>query len=311
MKRYWVVAPYESEFRETWQKVWQFDLQKGVISIGWRELGDFSSLNRDDLMNAVGRAFPEVALQTKTLWFNMIWSFYHNIQIGDIVIARQGRKRIAGIGSVIGKAYYSAKKNTEATGPGREYPNHIDVRWYESPRDKDFSNIVFGMQTIYEIKEELYNKLVENPVNNTIQPIEEDIENQAEFTLEKYLEDFIVTNFSTIFHDKLVMYKDTEENMAAQQYGTEAGTIDILAQEPSTNSFVVIELKKGRESDKVVGQTLRYMGWVNDNLCKQGQGVRGIVICKEADPKLAYALKMAPNISVKYYKVNFKLTDTP
>ena len=40
---------------------------------------------------------------------------------------------------------------------------------------------------------------------------------------------------------------------------TEVGTIDILADEPDTNSLVVIELKKGRESDKVVGQTLRYI----------------------------------------------------
>jgi RecB family endonuclease NucS len=30
--------------------------------------------------------------------------------------------------------------------------------------------------------------------------------------------------------------------------------------------FVVVETKKGKESDKVVGQIQRYMGWVKRNL---------------------------------------------
>ena len=38
---------------------------------------------------------------------------------------------------------------------------------------------------------------------------------------------------------------------------TDVGTIDILAQETSSNAFVVAELKKGREFDKVAGQVLR------------------------------------------------------
>ncbi len=44
----------------------------------------------------------------------------------------------------------------------------------------------------------------------------------------------------------------------------------ILAVEPKTHSFVVIELKKGRPSDQVIGQVLRYMGWVKKNLCAGG-----------------------------------------
>jgi hypothetical protein len=72
-----------------------------------------------------------------------------------------------------------------------------------------------------------------------------------------------------------------------------------------------MELKKGRPSDQVVGQTLRYMGWVKKNLCTDGQVVRGVIICRDHDPKLSYALEMAKNIDVRYYSVSFKLKDTP
>jgi hypothetical protein len=124
------------------------------------------------------------------------------------------------------------------------------------------------------------------------------------------LEDFIVSNFQTIFKGELKIYQDTEEN-DGQQYDTDIGPIDILAVDPKTKSFVVIELKKGRPSDCVVGQVLRYMGWVKKNLCLDGQAVKGLVICRDLDPKLNYALKMTENIDVRYYSVSFKLTETP
>jgi hypothetical protein len=53
------------------------------------------------------------------------------------------------------------------------------------------------------------------------------------------------------------------------------------------------------------------MGWVKGNLCKNGQSVRGLVICRDRDPKLSYALEMTNNIDVRYYTVDFKLKETP
>ena len=51
------------------------------------------------------------------------------------------------------------------------------------------------------------------------------------------------------------------------------------------------------------------MGWVKRNLCKDGQSVKGLVICHDSDPKLSYALEMAKDIDIRYYSVSFKLTD--
>ncbi len=74
------------------------------------------------------------------------------------------------------------------------------------------------------------------------------------------------------------------------QYNTErVGIIDILCKDKADN-FVVIEIKKGKAEDKVVGQIQRYLTWVNDNL-KDKNGVRGIIICESHDKKLIASIK--------------------
>lgn len=126
-----------------------------------------------------------------------------------------------------------------------------------------------------------------------------------EFAMEKYLEEFIEANFSKIdFGANLELYQD-EEN-SGRQYPTSIGNIDLLAVDRGEKEFVVIELKKGRSSDVVMGQTLRYMGWVKENLADD-YDVRGIIIVKEKDEKLEYALKFVQNVSLFVYYVSFDI----
>jgi restriction system protein len=167
------------------------------------------------------------------------------------------------------------------------------------------------MHTLAECTEEQFRDIVEGS-GPPIAPseTEPEVEDPGEFVLEKYLEDFIVSNFDTIFKGRLRVFEDSEGN-DGQQYATDIGPIDILAIEKTTKAFVVIELKKGRPSDRVVEQILRYMGWVRRNLCETGQTVRGLVICRDHDAKLTYALEMTNNIDVRYYSVSFKLKENP
>ena len=71
----------------------------------------------------------------------------------------------------------------------------------------------------------------------------------------------------------------------------------------------MIELKKGRSGDQVVGQIQRYMGWVLHNRVKQGDGesVRGLIILKSTDRKIEYALEVTQGIELMTYTVNFSL----
>lgn len=305
MPRYWIIAPYESDSPDLFNKVWQFDLLNNLISIGWTRLGDISKLSREELSKLIASAYPEKPPGTKGLLTNMLWGFYHEIALGDFVIARRGRKTLAAVGTVIQTATYSPKRN-----PYIDHPHFLGVSWQESPRDKAFPNIVFPMHTLAPTSEEGARKILhDTPVIIDPEPLDE-IEDPQAFVLEKYLEDFIVSNFRTIFKNDLEIYKDSEGNNG-QQYDTEIGRIDILAVEPKSKSFVVIELKKGRPSDQVIGQVLRYMGWTKKNLCNEGQNVKGLIISRDSDLKLSYALEMIRDVDVRYYTVSFKLVESP
>ena len=300
MPRYWVIAPLAVNPQDAFDKVWQFDLANNLVAIGFGELGDVSNVSRERLAAEVAARYPDRPRATQGLYTNMLWNFYHEIAPGDIVVARRGRKMLAAVGKVTGRAFFAANKN-----PYSNVPNCLQVAWQEQPRDKAFEDIVFPMHTVAELSVEQYGKLLQGSATPQLS-VGEAVEDPAEFILEKYLEEFIVSNFEPIFKGTLQIFKDPDGNLG-QQYTTDIGPIDILAVEPKTNSFIVIELKKGRPSDQVVGQILRYMGWVSEHLCENGQAVKGLVICRDPDAKLSYALKMTKDISIKYYNVSFRL----
>jgi len=69
----------------------------------------------------------------------------------------------------------------------------------------------------------------------------------------------------------------------------------------------VLELKKGRASDVVIGQVLRYMGYVLQELADNGQTVKGVIIALEDDQRIKRALAATPNIAFYRYQISFKL----
>ena len=71
--------------------------------------------------------------------------------------------------------------------------------------------------------------------------------------------------------------------------------------------LLVVELKKGRASDVVVGQTLRYMGFVKEELAESEQIVEGAIIALEDDAKIRRALAVTQNITFYRYEITFRL----
>ncbi|HIG48674.1 MAG TPA: DUF91 domain-containing protein [candidate division Zixibacteria bacterium] len=57
---------------------------------------------------------------------------------------------------------------------------------------------------------------------------------------------------------------------------TDTGPLDILAHRKDQKEFLVIELKRDMASDVVVGQTLRYLGYVKHNVAINNEDVRGL-----------------------------------
>jgi restriction system protein len=135
---------------------------------------------------------------------------------------------------------------------------------------------------------------------------DETIEDPTVFALEKHLEDFLVANWSSTPLGKTHDIYQEDDNFG-QQFPTDTGPIDILAISKDKQEVLVVELKKGRASDSVVGQIQRYMGYIAEEVAEDHQRVRGVIIALEEDRKIQWALKVAPNIEFYRYEVRFDL----
>ena len=130
--------------------------------------------------------------------------------------------------------------------------------------------------------------------------------NTHAFVLEKHLEDFIVKHWSKLeFGQQYDIYQDEEQS--GQQYPIGDWFIDILAISKDKKRLLVIELKRGRPSDEVVGQILRYMGYVKESIAEADQEVHGVIIAHEDDSALQLALSMTTNVTFYRYHIQFSL----
>ena len=63
---------------------------------------------------------------------------------------------------------------------------------------------------------------------------------------------------------------------------------------------MVIETKVSRAYDRVVGQILRYMGWVKENLA-------GVIVASEISNDLILATSSVEDIRLVEYEISFSL----
>ncbi len=66
--------------------------------------------------------------------------------------------------------------------------------------------------------------------------------------------------------------------------------------------LVVLELKRGMGSDEAIGQVLRYMGYVKENIADKGQRVWGGIVATDYDEQLRLAALAS---GIKLYLVRF------
>ena len=118
--------------------------------------------------------------------------------------------------------------------------------------------------------------------------------NQRGSLAERNLEDFVLLQLEEI---------EPGLKLIKRQLNTSAGRLDILCQD-SFGCYVVIELKRYQGNDQVFGQILRYMGCVQENYSTDK--VRGIIIVGKKDDVMSYAVKAAPNIQVKEFRLTIE-----
>ena len=132
------------------------------------------------------------------------------------------------------------------------------------------------------------------------------------FALERHLHDYMFDNWDMLdLAQEWDIYTRDGEPEAGYEFRTPIGRIDLLAKHKRDPRWLVIELKREKSSDAVVGQVLRYMGWVQKHLVEDGETVEGLVVATEGDPQLHYALEVVLSVSFKSYEVEFRLKNGP
>lgn len=247
---------------------------------------------------------PDKTKVSAGLACGMLYTIAKGILVGDIVLCPDGRGNYF-VGEVTGDYEYHK---------GKILAHRRSVRWYtktisRSEMSESLRNSAGAIGTVSNISK--YADEIETLISGgrpaSIVSTDETVEDPSIFALEKHLEDFLVQNWR---HTELGKHYDIYEEdgeMVGQQYPSDTGPIDILAVSKDKKEILVVELKKGRVSDVVVGQVQRYMGYVQEELAEDNQKVKGVIIAFEDDVKIYRALSVAPNIDFYTYKIHFEL----
>ena len=234
----------------------------------------------------------------------MLWTICKGVQVGDIVMcpAADGRFMLGRIAS----EYYCV--------PDGILPQRRKVEWLVDEIERgDVSDglkrSTNGPGTVVDIAPyaEEIERLIGHDAPPAVIATSEVIEDPSTFALEKHLEDFLVTNWAQTELGRQYDIFSDEGELVGQQYPSDTGPIDILAMSKDRKTLLVVELKRGRASDVVVGQVQRYMGYVAGELAEEGQSVRGVIIALEDDLRLQRALSVTQNIDFYRYQVSFRL----
>jgi restriction system protein len=232
-----------------------------------------------------------------------LWVVSKGISQGDIVLCPTGHPGEIVAGEVISNYEYV---------PGGRLPHRRRVSWFPGTlKREDMSAALRGgmgfagtVCTLDPYGTEILGLIGEAPIIVSTDPT---IEDPSVFAMEKYLEEFLVTNWSqTELGKEYDIFSENGENVG-RQYQTDTGPMDILAISKDKTKLLVVELKRGRASDSVVGQVQRYMGYVVEVLAESNQEVHGVIIALEDDLKIQRALKVTRNIEFYRYIINFKL----
>ncbi len=285
------------------------------------EAGEFVGVNFDihtDLKNKLPDDWREFNREMIPVWLEknpgktkigaglacgQLWTVAKGIQVGDIILSPHGNAEYL-VGEVLGEYEYH---------PSQNLPHRRKINWFTtldrqqmSLELRHSSGSIATVANLSKYERELA-LLIEHP-GVQIQVSDETIEDPTVFALEKHLEDFLVHNWAhTELGKKYDIYEQDGE-IIGQQYPSDTGPIDILAVSKDKKEILVVELKRGRTSDVVVGQIQRYMGYVQDELAEKSQKVKGIIIALEDDLRLQRALQVTQNIECMPMKLSLSLT---
>lgn len=234
-----------------------------------------------------------------------VWTLCKGILQGDIVLSPDGTGRYH-VGEVVSDYYFEP---TASFFPHRRRANWFDQTIERADMSEALqastrsSGMIINITKYADEIEQLLSgrapaKLIVN---------DETIEDPLAFAMEKHLEDFLISNWAYTELGRDYAIYEEDGVLVGQQFPTDTGPMDILAISKDQRTLLVVELKRGRASDAVIGQILRYMDYVDEELAEDNQTVRGVIIGLEDSQKMRRALRRVADVDFYRYEISFRL----
>ncbi len=287
-------------------------VERGYVGVDYGMVDDFTGKFPDE-WTAFNKTYiprylelsPDKSKVAAGLACGTIWTLGKGMQDGDLVVTPDSAGMLH-VGRVTGPYAFVG---------GEELPHRRPVSWQLGTISRDEMSVELRRSTdrypatLASISQHMTE--IESLLQATPQLVSTDpeVEDPVQFALEKYLEEFLVDNWAkTDLGKHYDIYCDDEGNQIGRQYLSDTGPLDILAVSKDGAELLVVELKRGKASDSVVGQIQRYMGYIKDQVAEPAQAVRGVIIALEDDLRIRRALSVAANIEFYRYQVKFTLT---
>lgn len=247
---------------------------------------------------------PEKNNRSAGLACGMLWTVSKYIPVGGYVICPTGLGTYR-VGRVTGEYYYAE---------GENLPHRRNVEWLPATLEKSsfsqpLQNSMRSIATVCDITkyEDELSRLL-GLANGTVTASDDRPSGDlAIFALEKYLEDFLVSNWQVTPFGQTHNIYEVDGEQQGRQMQTDTGPLDILAESLDGKELLVIELKRGQAPSSVIGQILSYMAWVKESIAREDQSVRGIIIALDDDLRIRRALQMVNGVDFYRYEVKFSL----
>ncbi len=163
-------------------RLWNEAYEKGIICIGWDELGDLSKYESKE---AISSKLLELRSEPGGVPSNdalCCFQFVHDMNVGDLVVAKIGRKAILGGGVVASEYIYDQQR--------KEYQSIRKVKWITNV-ETEFPGTGVAIKTLTEISSyPTFKETVESYIEGT-HPVEQvPIES---YDIESALRDLLVS----------------------------------------------------------------------------------------------------------------------
>lgn len=196
---YWIYAPGDGAYK------WEEFYDKGIMGLGWGEIGDLSKFSSKDEMKLkmkdcfdASRSFKNAAHAT--------WQFANEMKPGDIIFVKKGKHILVGRG-IVGSEYRYDEMVED------EFRNIRDVSWTHKGEWQHPGQAV--LKTLTDIT--LYTEYIEKLNNifeiDTIEDIEEKEVEYPPYDAEKFLAEVYINEES---YETLVSLVENKKNVILQ-----------------------------------------------------------------------------------------------